>query len=167
MCCQKKRVISDCIRWEKNCLWKRKAHCILLFLSISHVEVKRYFCILANNMFYSFEYGQLGFFKIATVIFSYCSWGYHGKNTGVACHSLALILWLPDVKSRFIGKDPDAGKDWRQEETGMTEDEMVGWHHRLNGREFSKLQELVMDREAWHIAIHGVTKSQTQLRDWT
>ena len=46
------------------------------------------------------------------------------------------ILWLPDVKNWLIGKDPDAGKDWRQEEKGMTEDEMVGWHHRLNGHEF-------------------------------
>ena len=43
------------------------------------------------------------------------------------------ILWPPDVKSWLIGKDPDAGKDWRQEEKGTTEDEMVGWHHRLNG----------------------------------
>ena len=40
-----------------------------------------------------------------------------------------LILWTPDVKNWFFGKDPDAGKDWRQEEKGMTEDEMVGWHH--------------------------------------
>ena len=48
----------------------------------------------------------------------------------------ALILWLPDVKSQLIGKDPDDGKDGRQEENGMTEDEMVGWHHRLNGHEF-------------------------------
>ena len=46
------------------------------------------------------------------------------------------ILWLPDAKSWLIGKDPDAGKDWRQEEKGTTEDEMVGWHHRLNGHEF-------------------------------
>ena len=45
------------------------------------------------------------------------------------------ILWLPDVKNRLIGKDPDAGKDGRQEEKGMTEDNMVGWHHRLNGHE--------------------------------
>ena len=48
------------------------------------------------------------------------------------------ILWPPDVKSRLIGKEPGAGKDWRQEEKGMTEDEMVGWHHWLNGHEFEQ-----------------------------
>ena len=48
------------------------------------------------------------------------------------------ILWPPDVKSWFIWKDPDAGEDWRLEEKGMTEDEMVGWHHWLNGHEFEK-----------------------------
>ena len=47
----------------------------------------------------------------------------------------ALILWPPVVKCRLIGKDPDAGKDWRQEEQGATEDEMVGWHHQLNRHE--------------------------------
>ena len=46
------------------------------------------------------------------------------------------ILWLPHVKSGLIGKDSDAGRDWRQEEKGTTEDEMVGWHHRLNGHGF-------------------------------
>ena len=46
------------------------------------------------------------------------------------------ILWPPDVESWLIWKDPDAGKDWGQEEKGMTEDEMVGWHHWLNGHEF-------------------------------
>ena len=46
------------------------------------------------------------------------------------------ILWPPDVKSWLIWKDPDVGKDWRQEEKGTTEDEMVGWHHQLNGHEF-------------------------------
>ena len=49
-----------------------------------------------------------------------------------------LILWPPDVKNWLLGKDPDAGKDWRQEEKGMTEDEMVGWHHQLNGHEFEQ-----------------------------
>ena len=48
----------------------------------------------------------------------------------------APILWPPDVKNWLIGKDPDAGKDWGQEEKGTTEDEMVGWHHRLNAHEF-------------------------------
>ena len=46
------------------------------------------------------------------------------------------ILWPPDAKNLLIGKDPDAGRDWGQEEKGTTEDEMVGWHHQLNGHEF-------------------------------
>ena len=46
------------------------------------------------------------------------------------------VLWPPDAKSWLIGKDCDAGKDWRQEEKGMTEDEMVGWYHQLDGHEF-------------------------------
>ena len=46
------------------------------------------------------------------------------------------ILWSPDVKNWLTGKDPDAGRDWRQEEKGTTEDEMAGWHHRFNGHEF-------------------------------
>ena len=52
------------------------------------------------------------------------------------------ILWPPDVKNCLIWKDPDTGKDWRQEEKGMTEDEMVGWHHWLNGHEFEQVPEV-------------------------
>ena len=75
------------------------------------------------------------------------------------------ILWPPDAKNRLIGKDPDAGKDWRREEKGTTEDEVVGWHHRFNDMNLSKFWELGMDREAWHAAVHGDTKSQTWLSD--
>ena len=66
---------------------------------------------------------------------------------------------------RTLLKDSDAGRDWGQEEKGTTEDEMAGWHHRLDGMNLSKLQELVMDREAWRAGIHGVAKSQTRLSD--
>ena len=59
----------------------------------------------------------------------------------------------------------DAGKDWGQEEKGTTEDEMVGWHYRLNGHGSGELKELLTDREAWHAAVHGVTKSRTRLSD--
>ena len=76
------------------------------------------------------------------------------------------ILWPPDVKW-LLGKDPDAGKDWRQEEKRTTEDEMVRWHHWLIGHEFEQALGLVMDREAWCAIVHGVTKSWTQLSNWT
>ena len=48
------------------------------------------------------------------------------------------ILWPPNVKNWLIGKDPDSGKDWGQEERGVTKDEMVGWYHRLNGHDFEQ-----------------------------
>ena len=67
----------------------------------------------------------------------------------------------------LMGKDLDAGKDWRQEEKRTTENEMVGWYHWLDGNSLSKLHDLVRDREAWHAAVHGVAKNQTRLSDWT
>ena len=76
----------------------------------------------------------------------------------------APVLWPPDVKSWFIGKYPDAGQDWKQEEKGTTEDEMFGWHK--PSMSLSKLQEMVKDREDWHAAVHGVTEIQTWLSDW-
>ena len=88
------------------------------------------------------------------------SWIFIGRTDAEA---ETLILWPPDVKNWLTGKDPD----WRQEEKGATEDEMVGWHHWLDAHEFTKLQELVIDREAWCAAVHGIAKSWTWLNDWT
>ena len=62
-------------------------------------------------------------------------WIFFGRTDGEV---ETPILWLPDVKNWLTGKDPDAGKDWRLEEKQTTEDEMVGWHHRLDGHEFEQ-----------------------------
>ena len=61
------------------------------------------------------------------------SWIFTGKTDAEA---ETPILWPPDAKNRLSGKDPDAGKDWKREEKGMTEDEVVGWHHWRDGHEF-------------------------------
>ena len=63
------------------------------------------------------------------------SWIFIGRTDAEADTS---ILWPPDMKNRLTGRDPDAGKDWRREEEGMTENEMAGWHHQLNGHEFEQ-----------------------------
>ena len=65
----------------------------------------------------------------------------------------APILWSPDAKSQFIGKDPDAGKDWGQEEKRVAEDEIVGWHHWLNGHEWANSSRW------WRTGKHGMLYS--------
>ena len=75
----------------------------------------------------------------------------------------ALILWPPDVKNRLTWKDPDSGKDLRQEEKRMTEDEMVGWHHQLNGHGFRWTPGGGDGQGGLACCSYGVAKNQTRL----
>ena len=71
------------------------------------------------------------------------------------------ILWPPDANSQLMGKDPDAGKDWRQKKR-VTEDEMVGWHHWCNRHKLGQTAGIGEGQEAWCAAVHGVAKGRTR-----
>ena len=73
------------------------------------------------------------------------SWIFIGR---IDAKAEAPIHWTPHAKNWLTGKDPDGGKDWRQEEKGMTEDEMVGWHHQLDEHEFEQVLGVGDDRKA-------------------
>ena len=91
------------------------------------------------------------------------SWIFIGRTDAEA---EAPTLWPSDAKSWLIRKDSDAGKNWRQEVKGTTEDEVVRWHHWMD-MSLSKFQEMVNYREAWCAAVHRISKSQTWLSGWT
>ena len=86
---------------------------------------------------------------------------------GLMLKLILPILWPPDAKSWLIGKDSDAGKDWGQEEKGTTEDEMVGWHHQLNGHGFVWTPGVGDGQGGLVCCGSWGPKSQTQLSNWT
>ena len=91
------------------------------------------------------------------------SWGFIGTTDAKTETS---IFWPPHAKSWFIGKDPDAGRHWGQEEKGTTEDKMAEWHHWLDGHEFEWTPGVGDGREAGRAVIYGVAKSWTRLSNW-
>ena len=114
----------------------------------------------------TWSWASLGGFFWASLVHSKGdqSWVFFGRNDAKA---ETPVLWPPHEKTWLIGKDSDAGRDWGQEEKGTTEDDMAGWHHWLDGRESEWTPGVGDGREAWRAAIHGVTKSQTRLSDWS
>ena len=79
----------------------------------------------------------------------------------------APVRWPPDAENWCLREDPDAGKNWRQEEKGTTEDKMTGWHHQLNRHEFEQTPGDGQGQGTWCAAVQGVTKSLAWLSDWT
>ena len=92
------------------------------------------------------------------------SWIFIGRTDGEA---ETPILWPPDAKNWLIGKDPEAGKDWGQEEKGTTETEIVEWRHQLDEHEYEQAPGVSDELGSLACWIHGVPKSQTRLSNWT
>ena len=106
--------------------------CVRSFLYLLYTLIKLYYTKALSDPASSLALDWIRLLRRPRILASYCS----ATTFQTDAEAETPVLWPPHAKSWLIGKDPDAGKDWVQEEKGMTENEMVGWHHRLNGDEF-------------------------------
>ena len=114
---------------------------------------------------WAFIYTVFSFYYYCFAIFLYhvfIPWIFIGSTDA---ETETAILWPPGAKNWLIGKDPDAGKDWGQEEKGATEDEMVGWHHRLNGHEFEQAPG-VGDRQGSLVCCSPWGRKESDMTEW-
>ena len=115
------------LRLHKWPIWWLHSQCFYAVMCTKHWanSLLSFFCFLTTTW-------KVGFYHHPILQLSNQPWDFFGRNDAKA---ETPVLWPPHAKSWLIGKDSDAGRDWGQEEKGMTKDEMAGWHHWLDGRE--------------------------------
>ena len=129
--------MNDNLTWHDLTMLKRNSFCLSVIKILLYSDTRSALHGLCINIHCYVSTVSVKYKYIQNVKYEHPkgnqSWIFTGRTDAEA---ETLILWPLEMKSWLTGKDPDAGKDWRWEEKGMTKDEMVGWHHWLNGHEF-------------------------------
>ena len=148
-------------------LWQRHISiCFLVCINISwSLDIVSWHLIWRSGHFLCIIYSRECWGSVLVLMSGWIHWFARSLDA----EAETPTLWPPEAKRWLIGKDSDAGKDWRWEVKETTEDEMVGWHHCLNGHEFEKAPGVGAVQESWGAAVHRVTKSwdTTKQLNWT